>query len=234
MKLKDKVERIFFPQRCPVCHDIIPIEKDECDCQGSENSVISDDFCFSCAADKTNCSCAVSHEGEPLTVAGVYYYSGKIRSQIALFKFAGKKHFANSFAMKMSERVARVYSDVKFDAVTFVPSSQKSLEQRGYNQSQLLAKIISEKLFLPLEETLVKVKETEYQHNLGAKERLKNLENAFELKDGKDVKGKTVLLCDDIKTTGTTLRRCSKVLYQNGAANVCCIVLAVTDFLTDF
>ena len=85
-----------------------------------------------------------------------------------------------------------------------------------------------------MQDTVVKIKETELQHSLGAKERVKNLEGAFAIKKGADVKGKTLLLCDDIKTTGTTLSKCADVLYENGAKAVYCIVLAVTDYLTDF
>ena len=143
-------------------------------------------------------------------------YSGKIKSQIALFKFAKKKKYAHEFSLRMSERVAKVYCDAGFDAVTFVPSSEKSIKERGFNQSELLAKGVSERLFVPLEDFLTKARETELQHNLSAKERLINLEGAFALKNDVTVKGKTVLLCDDVKTTGTTLRKCADVLYENG------------------
>ena len=134
----------------------------------------------------------------------------------------------------MSERAAEAFSNVNFDLVTYVPISEKSLEKRGFNQSELLAKGVAERLFVPLQKTLLKIKETEFQHTLGEKERLSNLEGAFGLSDNVSVRGKTVLLCDDIKTTGATLKECSDVLYKNGAEKVCCLVYAVTDYMSDF
>lgn len=231
MKISDLISDIFFPVRCPFCGKTIQFGKDSCSCQSDEVICISDNFCRHCAAEKDNCSCEEKDATFLENVAGVYLYSGKIKSQIALFKFAKKKKYAHEFSLRMSERVAKVYCDADFDAVTFVPSSEKSIKERGFNQSELLAKGVSERLFVPLEDFLTKARETELQHNLSAKERLINLEGAFALKNDVTVKGKTVLLCDDVKTTGTTLRKCADVLYENGAKDVYCIVLAITDYL---
>ena len=230
----DILSRIFFPQRCPLCGNLIPIHKSYCSCSGEESVFISDDFCRGCGAENDKCTCNEKDGFQLDNVAGVYIYSGKIKSQLALFKFAKEKRFAKEFSLSMSERVAKVFCDVDFDAVTFVPASEKSFKERGFNQSELLAKGVAERLFLPLSDTVIKIKETELQHSLGAKERVKNLEGAFAIKKGADVKGKTLLLCDDIKTTGTTLYKCADVLYKNGAKAVYCIVLAITDYLTDF
>ena len=149
-------------------------------------------------------------------------------------KFAGKKKLSREFSLDMSERVAEVFSTAHFDAVTFVPSSEKSMKERGFNQSELLAKGVSERLFIPLQSTLIKTRETELQHELSAKERVRNLDGAFAVKNEREIKGRSFLLCDDIKTTGTTLKRCCDVLIENGAKEVYCIVLAVTDYMLDF
>ena len=234
MNIRALITRFFFPLRCPLCGEIIPLCKDSCSCCNESVTLISERFCRHCGAEEENCTCN-EYGGSVLeNLAGVYIYSGKIRSQIALFKFAGVTGFAKEFSLRMSERAAQAFSEATFDAVTYVPSSEKSIKARGFNQSELLAKGVAERLFLPLSDFLVKVKETELQHSLSAKERTENLDGAFALKNGADVKGKTVLLCDDIKTTGTTLRKCADVLYEGGAKEVYCIVLAVTDYLTDF
>lgn len=234
MKIKDYLLRILFPLKCPLCGEIIPLVSESCSCCGENVTLISRNFCRHCGAEEEKCTCN-EYGGSVLeNLAGVYIYDGKIRSQIALFKFGKQKNFAKEFSLRMSERVAQVFSEADFDAVTFVPSSEKSMKERGFNQSELLAKGVAEKLFVPLTDFLVKAKETELQHSLSAKERTENLDGAFAMKDGADVKGKTVLLCDDIKTTGTTLRKCADVLYENGAKEVYCLVLAITDYLTDF
>lgn len=234
MNVTDFINSVLFPQKCPLCGKVMPFMKSSCPCQGDEISIISDDFCRHCGEEKENCTCKTENAVSLDNVAGVYLYGGKIKTQLALFKFSRQKSFAKEFSLKMSERVASVFSDVNFDAVTFVPASRNSIKERGFNQSELLAKGIAERLFVPFAPTLQKIKETEFQHTLTAIQRKTNLDGAFSLLDGASVKGKTLLLCDDIKTTGTTLRRCSDVLYKNGAKEVYCIVLAVTDYMTEF
>lgn len=233
MKIGEYISAVFFPQRCPHCGKVMPFMKNSCTCVGDEVRLISNDFCRHCGSERESCTCESKRGAYLDNIAGVYCYGGRIRTQIALYKFSGQKRLAKEFSLCMSERVAEVFSDINFDAVTFVPASEKSLSERGFNQSELLAKGVSERLFVPFEPTLRKVRETENQHTLTAKERTVNLDGAFGLADGASVKGKTLLLCDDIKTTGTTLRKCSDVLYENGAKEVYCIVLAVTDYMTD-
>ena len=234
MKLKDYFLRIFFPLKCPLCGELIPLTERSCRCSGGEAVFISDNFCRSCGAEIEKCTCNNKDEIHLDNIAGVYIYDGIVRSQIALFKFAKEKSFAKEFSLLMSERVAKAFCDVEFDLVTFVPSSELTLEERGFNQSELLAKGVAERLFLPLQDTLIKIKETKKQHSLSARERVTNLDGAFSVKENANLKNKTILLCDDIKTTGSTLKECSDVLYENGAKAVYCIVLAVTDYLTDF
>lgn len=234
MKLKSIVTRIFFPLKCPLCGELVSLSDEQCSCCDDEIRVISRDFCRNCGADTEKCTCEVSNGSCVDNIAGVYYYTGKIKWQIALFKFAGKKKLAKEMSLRMSERVAEVFSEMNFDAVTFVPSSEKSIEQRDFNQSELLAEGIAKRLFIPLEDVLIKVKETEFQHSLPAKERAINLDGAFAVREDALVKDKVILLCDDVKTTGTTLRKCADVLYEKGAKEVCCIVYALTNYLIDF
>ncbi len=234
MNIKSLLTRIFFPLKCPLCGELIPLTSDSCSCCNEDVTPISRNFCRHCGAEEENCTCKEHGENILENISGVYIYGGKIKSQIALFKFAKEKSFAKEFSLRMSERVAEVFSEADFDAVTFVPSSEKSMKERGFNQSELLAIGVAERLFAPLENILIKIKETDFQHNLSAKDRVKNLNGAFAIRDAALVKDKVILLCDDIKTTGTTLRKCSDVLYENGAKEVYCIVLAVTDYLKDF
>lgn len=233
MSFKETIIRILFPLKCPLCGELVPVTDEICSCCRGELREISHNYCIHCGADIDKCTCEINNNISE-RIAGVCYYSGKAKWEIALFKFAGNRKLSVPMSLKMSERAAEVYSDVSFDSVTFVPVSEKSFKQKGFNHSELLAKGVAERLFVPLEAALVKVKETTPQHSLGAKERLGNLSGAFALAEGISVKGKTILLCDDIRTTGTTLKECSDVLYKNGAKMVYCLVYAVTDYMTDF
>ncbi len=144
------------------------------------------------------------------------------------YKFSSRKEFYRRFGDAVAERAAIVWADVDFDTVTFVPSSPESVRERGYNSSYLIARRAAEKLFLPCEELIIKSKETEKQHRLTAKERTTNIKGSIAPKENALIKGRTVLLCDDIKTTGATLAECCNVLFEQGAKDVYCVTVAVT------
>lgn len=130
----------------------------------------------------------------------------------------------------MSLRFAAVYPLVAPDYVCAVPLTAAKLQKRGYNQSELLARRVCDELLLEYAELIFKVKDTLNQHNLSKQDRLSNLNSAFSVNGEYDLDGKTVLLCDDIKTTGTTLKECSDVLLNSGAKDVYCLCAAVTDY----
>ena len=120
------------------------------------------------------------------------------------------------------------YSKISFDCVTDVPLHRKSLRKRGFNQSQLLAKDLALKLNLEYKSILKKVVDNNIQHKESAKNRKMNVYGAYDLKKGVNVDGKTILLVDDIKTTGATLNECAKMLLLGGAEEVYAITYSVT------
>ena len=130
----------------------------------------------------------------------------------------------------MSVRFSEAYPLVKADTVTYVPMTERAQKKRGYNQSRLLALEISKRLLVPFDTLLVKQCDTKRQHDLTAEERTTNLVGAFGVADGADITGKTVILCDDIKTTGSTLAECVKVLKSCGAKEVYCLCAAISDY----
>jgi competence protein ComFC len=107
-----------------------------------------------------------------------------------------------------------------FDTISFVPLSKKRLIRRGYNQSQIIASELSRLTKADLYQDLVKIKETKTQVGLTRKERIKNLEGAFALKNERKLAGKRVVLIDDVITTGATLDQCASVLKKAGAREV--------------
>lgn len=101
--------------------------------------------------------------------------------------------------------------------LAFVPLCYRKLLKRGFNQAEVLARTISKNLNLPLYDGLLKIKETKDQANLSYEERLTNLKNAFALKNKPPEK---IILVDDIKTTGSTLKECAQVLKKAGAKKI--------------
>ncbi|MFA5080359.1 MAG: ComF family protein [Candidatus Paceibacterota bacterium] len=102
-----------------------------------------------------------------------------------------------------------------------VPIHKSREKWRGFNQSKEIAKIIAEKTDLPYyPDNLIKIKKTKAQVGLKRKERLNNLKNCFSIVDSSKIKNKTVLLIDDVYTTGATMEECAKILKEAGAKNV--------------
>lgn len=108
-----------------------------------------------------------------------------------------------------------------------VPLYKKKLKERGFNQSEEIAKELSFFWKIPLiSDVLLKIKETSSQIKLSKEEREKNLKEAFICKNFEKIKGKKIILIDDVFTTGSTMEECSRILKQAGAKEILGIVIA--------
>ena len=224
MKLTRRIRKIFFPESCPTCREIIPFSK-SC-CLSCEASVcrLPEDFCLHCNSRK----CFCTEKDEKLRhLTAPFIYSGAIKSAIAEYKFSREKGYADFFAGELFKSIMSSFPDAEFDCVSFVPSDKEMLRKRGFNQSELLSKRLARLMFIPHCELLIKSRATLRQHYLSGEKRRQNPKGAFTLCENADVENKTVLLCDDIKTTGSTLLACEKVLLEAGARDVYCAVIAV-------
>lgn len=147
-------------------------------------------------------------------------YSDALAEAINLMKFSGLRRLANP--------MGKLFLNLEMpecDGIIPVPLSKSALRERGFNQSLLMAKVISKKLKTPLYmDMLLKRKDTLPQVGLNAKERRKNLRGAFKA-SGK-INKLRLLLLDDVMTTGATARECSKTLMRAGAKEVIVITLA--------
>ena len=148
-----------------------------------------------------------------------YKYVGIVRKRILDYKFKHKKYLCRTFAEGMIYRLKKEPLDI--DIIIPVPISRKRRKQRGYNQSDLIAKIVAREINMEYSKNiLLKLKENSRQSKLNKKERLQNVKNVFGIKQASDLVGKKVLLIDDIYTTGATVNECSKVLRKAGASKV--------------
>jgi ComF family protein len=117
-------------------------------------------------------------------------------------------------------------ADIEFDLIVYAPISRRRRNERGYNQAKLLAQELSQQYGKPVINALIKKRHTKTQVGLRRIDRLDNLSGAFEVKNGLELKGKKILLIDDVLTTGATLDECAKVLKSAGARQVWGAVLA--------
>lgn len=229
MKLKRIIKGIFFPERCRICGEIKPFRQPYCEKCGIDAKPISKAACPDCGHE--NCMCS---DGAAINLphfTAVYYYRGQLKKSLLNFKFYNEKAYAFIFGKAMAERIDELYGDISFDGISFVPMTPKDQRTRGYNQSELLAATISKELDIPLIPCLKKTKESLHQKDLNADQRAQNVKDCFSFDSRYDICGKTLILCDDIKTTGSTLRECSDVLIKSGAEDVYCICLAITPYL---
>ena len=157
-----------------------------------------------------------------------FVYEGEIQKLVHSFKFSNKRYLCKSFAIFMADKfkAEKLYADI----VVPVPLCDKRLKQRGYNQSKLLAIEFSKLTNVPLSpDVLKRIKETPNQTSLNFLERQTNLIGAFKVKNKKQVAGKSIVLIDDVFTTGATVTECAKMLKSAGASSVYVVTLAHTN-----
>lgn len=214
-KLKDFLLSLIFPNRCLMCDEIIDMDSyvcDECMEKFSSQSIVRYIPYFK--------------NDESVECISPFLYENHVRKAIWNFKFYGQKALGKFFAKAIYDKLVSTYSLDDMDFIAYVPMTEKSLNKRGYNQSKCLAEELSKLMNVPVSDAIVKCRETFVQHELDAESRAKNILNAFCLSDKSDVKNKNFILCDDIITTGSTLRECAKTLKSGGAKNIICCTVA--------
>lgn len=218
----------LFPKRCVFCGRLIPASCDYCDTCEEKISRIEEPICSVCGMGKEFCRCR-SKGRFCSKLASPFYYESAVRSGIHRFKFRNAFRSADYFARQMTDTVRARYGDKAFDCVLCVPMTEKSSKRRGYNQSALLSQRVAQAIgaeFRP--DLLVKLYETGSQHGLNFYMRKGNLTGVFDVSQPDEIAGKTVLLIDDVATSGETLDECAKMLYLYDAAEICGLTLAIT------
>jgi len=159
-------------------------------------------------------------------------YEGLVRELIQRFKY-GKDQ---SLVRLLGDLLVTAVEDPrlrakKFDAIVPVPLHSLKEREREFNQSELLANRLGKKLGIPVIHALKRIRATAPQAGFDRARRMENLEGAFAFANAKAQRGPwqqdaTILLVDDVTTTGTTLDACAAILMQEGAAEVCAVTIA--------
>jgi ComF family protein len=162
----------------------------------------------------------------------VWVYNEAMKNSIAGFKYHNKKEYATFYVREMLRSYDDQLHRLSIDAIIPVPIHKSKYLERGFNQAELLARGIGKELGIPvIRDLLIRGKKTVPQKTLSDKERLRNLSEAFEMKDKPltvDLTHiKTVLLVDDIYTTGSTIEACTNCLKLHGIKEVYFIVLCI-------
>jgi ComF family protein len=154
-------------------------------------------------------------------------YEGALKEAIHRFKYGGVFPLVSVFGDLLQPAFQNLTRDYPVDVMVPVPLHIRRLRERGFNQTLLLVKELNKRTGIPYEErALKKIKDTPVQITLKKRERRKNLTGAFQVKDQQAIKGKTVVLVDDVYTTGATVNECSRALLKAGAERVAVLTVA--------
>lgn len=157
--------------------------------------------------------------------AGVY--DGALKDFIHALKFRGRRELAEGIGVLMARVAAREKAMRGSQLLIPVPLHPKRLAERGYNQAELLARMVGSCLGLPVRPALARSVLTGEQNKLGRRDRRDNLRGVFVVPRPLEVAGKRVLLVDDVITTGATANECSRALLRAGAGEVRVLAAAV-------
>lgn len=217
-KIKSTVSNLFYPAKCPYCLETLS-EDTEC-CKKCKNSITRYDRITKVYESYSGSERVVSYCTAPL------YYADNARQAILRYKFRGYTNFLNAFGISMYNSFTEYFSQNDYDLITAVPLCKSRLHTRGYNQSELLAKELSNRIDIPYEELLYHCKDNHVQHELSEEDRKENVKGVYSIIEANSVLNKNILVVDDIVTTKSTLGEVCKVLYEAGAKTVDCICLA--------
>jgi ComF family protein len=238
-KILNFLTYLLFPKTCSCCGKNLSTDTDKNIC----------DQCFKTFPKNDGLKCAIC--SMPLNDGGEhcydckhskiyfnllktpYVYKGNIQKLIHKFKYSNRLFLSKDLADPMIDLIYKENWDKEIDLIIPIPLHFIKKFLRGYNQTYLLSRHISSNLHKPLNDSiLLRTNYTKPQFGLNRKDRNENLKNSFTInkKYLTELKGKNILLVDDIATTCATANICAKLLKDAGAKKVFVIAIARTDF----
>lgn len=231
MKIFENVINLLFPLRCPVCDDIARPSGEKI-CLGCMRrlEVITPPRCCCCGkkimdAEKEYChDCTRSNH--KFKSGRVLYRYESAASGIYRFKYGNRREYADFYGEEIARYLGGYIRGINPDGLVPVPLHPGRQRVRGYNQAELLAHAVSRYTGIPVYDRLIRrIRNTVPLKQLNPVERQNNLKKAFNIIRN-DVKLNTIILIDDIYTTGSTMDEMSDILLESGIERVYFITLA--------
>ena len=213
----------LFPSRCIGCRRIVGLKDTVCGECARRMPYIKGRICTGCAMPIDRCECKTARRYFDGLCAPLFYRS-TARELVLKIKYHADRRACEFACEKMMRSLFTAFPNERFDVITFVPMDKREQNRRGENQSGVLARQLSKKTLIDCRELLTQVKSKVPQHTLPAPRRRENVAGIYEA-IGR-LSNETVLLVDDICTTGATLNECAAVLKKSGAKRVFCCVAA--------
>ena len=231
--LTEAAADLIFPKRCVLCDEIIPFDRRKegiCDRCRSKIRYIREPFCMRCGRQlgkdqEEYCKDCSSRKYVFLQNVTLYDY-GSVADSLFRFKYRGRREYARFYGEELYRGYREWLAVRKPDALIPVPCHSSRRRQRGYNQAELLAEALSAVSGIPVKKDLIqRIHKTGPQKNLTLRERQNNLKKAFKICQN-DVKLSTIVIIDDIYTTGSTMDAMAEELHRNGVRKIYGMALA--------
>ena len=204
---------LIWPRRCVICHRLV--------------GPAGDRLCPACAAAVPEPISGARRGSHYRRWVSALWYEDPVRASVLRFKFSGCRFYADYYgpllARAVEQRLGREY-----ELLTYVAVSPLRRWRRGYDQSRLLAQAVGRLLYMPAVATLRKHNRTPQSRIVSREEREANIRGAFTVVAPDAVRGRRILLIDDVLTTGATVSEAARVLLAAGASSVDVATLAVT------
>lgn len=218
-------EDFLFPKRCVFCGKVIRLSEDVCaDCAQSAERVTKP-VCAFCGLPKTHCDCSKTrhfYDG----IAAPFVYNDTVRKGVLLYKNGMNKRAVSYIAREMA-LCYRQNCPFAADLIAHVPLTVREKRRRGFDQNREIAAALAAYLQIPLYEGLCKIYDTPAQKSRGRLYKRGNVAGVFDAIDPEEVRGKRILLTDDVKTSGSTLDECAKMLKLYDAEAVFALSFAI-------
>ena len=206
--IKSAILETLFPSKCILCGKVLSREET--------------DLCRACRADSPECAKNNLKFSFLDSWLAIWYYEGEVRKSLHRFKFNRARHYASGYGRLLAMKILQQHPD-GIDVLTWVPVSAARKLRRGYDQVELIAAAVGRELGMKPVKTLKKIRNNRPQSGIADQAgRRANVLGAYRVTDPESVRGKRVLLLDDIITTGATAGECARVLLTAGAREVHC------------
>ncbi|MBN1569278.1 MAG: ComF family protein [Acidobacteria bacterium] len=237
-RLFDGFLNLIYPEECFVCSAALAGHQDCGICSRCWDNVLSLKItpprCTSCGLPMQSFDDTPDHlcgncilQMPPYAGARSFgYYTAELSKIIQELKFRGRRNLVRLLGPLLTAAFFESWSRDEFDLIVPVPLHPKRRRDRGYNQSELLARSLSRQIAVPLGRFLVRVRPTLPQVGLTDSERKENVRKAFRCSRPQQISGKRILLVDDVMTTGATAASAARALLDGGALRVSVLTVA--------
>ncbi len=218
MKKSKWLTRLLFPPKCIFCGRVLETDREV--------------LCLQCRTEEDQCPASRKKLSFVDGWTAVWYYEGKVRRSLLRYKFYGKRAYGPGFAQYLARKIRAEYPQ-GFDCLTWVPISSLRKLRRGFDQVELLAEHVGRELGMEPVRLLHKIRHNRPQSRIvGQARRRANVLGAYRAVDPQQIRGKRILLLDDIITTGATVGECARVLLTAGGSEVYCGAVAAAGHRT--